>query len=274
MVRGQRPSELEAILRDFPSRDHVCFTTGEPTLNPLLPWLLRTARDEGYREVALVTNGRRLADRSYLARLLDAGLDLVTVSIHGHGPSSHDRLTRAPGSFAQTARGLRAARGRVRLHTATVLCARNLESLLPLLALLGRLGVEQSVLNVVKPRGRADRAAATLLPSHGEVVEAVAGALRSLGPAAPPTFLEDVPPCAMERLPPSVRGVLEHNVRFDRRAPEQGEAGYEELDRARTEAGLRSKRPDCASCRHDPDCPGPWTRYVEVHGWHGLDPVR
>lgn len=272
MVLGQSPEDLAGLLARFPSRAHVCFTTGEPTLSPLLPWLLRVAADEGYVERALITNGRRLADPAYLDRLLDAGLNLLTVSIHGHDPRAHDRLTRAPGSFAQTLRGMRNASGRVRLNSATVMCRPSLGSLRPLLALLGRLGVEQAVLSVVKPRGRAEKGARALVPSAAQAVEALTAALAALGEAAPPVYLEDLPPCAMVGLPAPCRGVLENNLRYDLLEAE-GVPRFEAYDRARTEGGHRAKREACGRCAHDATCPGPWRLYVEIHGWDGLDPI-
>ena len=251
----------------------MCFTTGEPTLNPLLPWLIRRARDAGYLEVALITNGRRLSDEAYLTRLLDSGLNLLTVSIHGGQARLHDGLTRTPGAFAQAVRGLRNAAPWVRTHTSTVVTQKNLRSLKPLLALLGRVGVQQAVLNVVKPRGRAFDRAEKLLPNYRDVSTTVAGVLASLGKSAPPAFLEDMPPCATEDLPAVVRGVLEHNLRYDL-VSEQGENRYEEYDRDRTEHGLRSKRQECSKCRYDSSCLGVWTRYLDVHGWEGLEPVE
>lgn len=273
MISAQTAEQLYEILGTFPSRSHVCFTTGEPTLNPLLPWLIRSAAELGYHEVALITNGRRLSDDDYLHRLLDAGLNLLMVSIHGPTPKLHDGLTRAPGSFAQTARAIKLAAPLVRVHTSTVVNLRNLRSLKQLIALLARLGVDQVVLNVVKPRGRADVRAERLLAPYGDVVSAVANALASLGDAAPPVFLEDVPPCATESLPATVRGVLEHNLRYDLVEGEDG-LSYEEFDRARTEGSLRAKRPECRKCRYDAACPGVWSRYIDVHGWAGLRPVE
>lgn len=272
-VGGQTPEELLDILGQFPSRDHVCFTTGEPTLNPLLPWLIRQASRLDYREVALITNGRRLADEAYLDRLLDAGLNLLTISIHGGRPRLHDGLTRTPGSFRQTLRGLRAAARRVRLHTSTVITRRNLPHLRQLLGLLGRLGVDQAVLNVAKPRGRAEQRAEHLLVPYRDIALAVGEAVAELGAAAPPVFLEDVPPCATEELPSALRGVLEENLRYDL-VTEGKRRAFEEFDRRRTEGDRRSKRPECRSCRYDQSCPGVWSRYLELHGWAGLDPCE
>ncbi len=272
MVGAQTPEELDAIMAEFPCRDHLCFTTGEPTLNPLLPWLIRRAKELGYREIALITNGRRLADPAYLERLLGAGLNLLTVSIHAGLPRLHDGLTRTPGSFVQTVAGMRNAAPWVRLHTSTVITRRNLGSLHPLLVLLGRLGVRQAVLNVVKPRGRAEAGAPKLLPHYREVSRAVASALAGIGRASPPVFLEDIPLCATEDLPPVVRGVLEHNLRYDL-IDGRDQPRYEEFDRDRTEEGLRTKRAECARCRYDPVCPGVWRKYLEIHDWDGLEPV-
>lgn len=273
MVGGQTPSDLFNIMAEFPCRDHLCFTTGEPTLNPLLPWLVRTAKDLGYREVALITNGRKLADDAYLHRLLDAGLNVLTVSIHGGSRKLHEGLTRTPGSFAQTLRGIRNAAPWVRLHTSTVVTRRNLPHLATLLALLGRLGVNQAILNVVKPRGRAGPRASRLLAPYQEIALAVGSAASRLGSESPPLFLEDVPRCATTNLPDQIRGVLEHNLRFDLEIRD-GQSRYETYDRTRTEGSHRTKRAKCELCSEHGSCEGVWTGYIEIYGWDGLDPME
>lgn len=273
MVSGQTTSDLFDMMAEFPCRDHVCFTTGEPTLNPLLPWLVRTAQELGYREVALITNGRKLADAAYLHRLLDAGLNVLTISIHGGTQKLHEGLTRTPGSFSQTLRGIRNAAPWVRLHTSTVVTRRNLPHLAPLLALLHRLGVNQAILNVAKPRGRAGERASRVLAPYRDIALALGAALSRLGPEAPPVFLEDVPRCATTDLPDQVRGVLEHNLRYDLETHD-GRSQYEQYDRSRTEGMHRTKRSECDLCSENLKCEGVWTRYIDVHGWEGLDPME
>ncbi len=84
-------------------------------------------------------------------------------------------------------------------------------------------------------------------------------------------FLVDVPPCATEGLPAAVRGWVE-TAAFT----EFGREGVpvERQTRVEKEQATREKRPECASCVHDPACLGVWRSYLEAYGWDGLPPVR
>lgn len=93
-----------------PEDGYVLFTGGEPTLHPEFFVLL-----ERYRQAfptapfCLLTNGRRVSRRECAERLLRLGGRPLTIGIPFHGPNSraHDAITRAPGSFLQTLKGLR-----------------------------------------------------------------------------------------------------------------------------------------------------------------------
>ncbi len=85
---------------------HVTFTGGEATLYPHLRELIEYAEDVGL-VTGLLTNGRRLADRAYLDRLLEAGLDHVQITLESHDPAVHDRMVNAEGAWEETVAGIR-----------------------------------------------------------------------------------------------------------------------------------------------------------------------
>lgn len=76
----------------------VDFTGGEPTIRSDLPELISFARDLGFRDICVITNGQMLSNQSYCERLVKHGLNDVLFSIHGLN-EIHDQLTRVPGSF-------------------------------------------------------------------------------------------------------------------------------------------------------------------------------
>lgn len=87
---------------------HVVFTGGEPTLRPDLPELIAHAEGNG-QITGLNTNGRRLSDKSFLAELVDAGLDHVQITLESHDPAIHDHMVRLKGAWKQTVAGIRNA---------------------------------------------------------------------------------------------------------------------------------------------------------------------
>ncbi len=84
----------------------VTFTGGEPTLREDLPELLQYAQNKGI-VTGLITNGRRLKDKDYVAALEKAGLDFVQVTLESHEPKVHDAMTGAKGSWKETVEGIK-----------------------------------------------------------------------------------------------------------------------------------------------------------------------
>ncbi len=85
---------------------NVVFTGGEPTLRGDLVELVAEAQRLGL-VAGLVTNGRRLADRSYAESLVRAGLDYAQVTLESHRPEVHEKITQVPGSWRETVEGIR-----------------------------------------------------------------------------------------------------------------------------------------------------------------------
>lgn len=77
---------------------------GEPTLHPRLLEAVHYAKRKGIREVSFLTNGTKLK-LDYFAKLAEAGLDQITVSIDGMG-ETYNRIRR-PLKFDQTLRKLK-----------------------------------------------------------------------------------------------------------------------------------------------------------------------
>ncbi|MCP4247475.1 MAG: radical SAM protein, partial [bacterium] len=76
----------------------IDFIGGEPTLHPRLGELIRSARDHGFPQVSICSNGVLLKKRvGYLDALRDAGLTLVRDSFHDHRTHVANRLARVAG---------------------------------------------------------------------------------------------------------------------------------------------------------------------------------
>ena len=82
------------------------FTGGEPTLREDLPELISHAQKIGI-VTGLVTNGRKLKDRSFVSTLERAGLDFAQVTLESSKPEIHDRMTGAKESWHETVEGIR-----------------------------------------------------------------------------------------------------------------------------------------------------------------------
>jgi len=143
-VRSDLDARLRAV-RDVSPR--VVLTGGEVTVLPDAPAIVEAARTLGFEQIGLITNGRAFADPEVARRLVAAGLTEVCFTVYDLRPEIHDRLTRTPGSLAETLAGmdnvLRIARQATQLvvRLNTVLCRDNADGLPRLLRHAASAGV-------------------------------------------------------------------------------------------------------------------------------------
>jgi MoaA/NifB/PqqE/SkfB family radical SAM enzyme len=107
----------------------VILTGGEPTMHPELAGIVGMAREGGIN-VRIITNGQKTADRRYLKRLADAGLDHLHVSVHSSNPGVQAFLTGNEESWENISATLENI-GALGLHCDinTVMCAQNADHL-------------------------------------------------------------------------------------------------------------------------------------------------
>lgn len=86
--------------------DAVSFTGGEPTIRGDLLPLIRAARQLGYGDVKVQTNGLLLAQPGNLSRLIAAGASRFHLSIHTHEATAYDELVRREGAYPLMVAGL------------------------------------------------------------------------------------------------------------------------------------------------------------------------
>jgi radical SAM protein with 4Fe4S-binding SPASM domain len=129
---------------------HVIFTGGEATfeatLHPDLPDLIRYADSLGL-VTGLNTNGRRIADRSYMDSLTSAGLNHVQVTLGSNRPAVHDTIMGAR-SFEQTVRGINnAISSGVHCVTNTTIMGCNRYHVTEIIHFLYELGIRTFAMN-------------------------------------------------------------------------------------------------------------------------------
>jgi len=93
-------ASMRLLVDDLVERGYygVVMTGGEPTLHGELPEIIAYASERGLH-VRMITNGWRLADRSFAAELGRAGLRLVHVSIYSVRPEIEAQLRGVEGTL-------------------------------------------------------------------------------------------------------------------------------------------------------------------------------
>jgi len=249
--------------------DGVVFTGGEPTLRRDLPELVSFAREMGYATIQIQSNGRTFASRRYCDTLVEAGATEFSPALHGHVPELHDYLTRAPGSFAQTTKGIRnlKALGRYVLTNSVVVRA-NCRNLPQLARLLVTLGVDQYQLAFVHPVGTAGESFTQVVPRMEIAAPYMMKGLEVGLRAGRGACTEAVPYCI---LPGYESCVVESRIP-DTKVVDGGVTVEDYRAYRLTEGKL--KGPDCPDCTHFAVCEGPWREYPETYGFDEFRPVR
>ncbi len=133
---------------------HIVFTGGEPTLYPHLAELVAYAENKGLI-TGLNTNGRKLADKAFLDKLIEAGLDHVQITLESHDPAIHDRMVAARGAWQETTAGIRnVIQSRLYVMTNTTLLTHNSPTIEDTLRFLGELGVPTVGVNALIYSGK------------------------------------------------------------------------------------------------------------------------
>lgn len=128
---------------------HICFTGGEATLREDLPELIRRSKRLG-QVTGLLTNGRRLSDRTYAQRLVEAGLDHVQFTLESRVPEVHDRMVARRGAWKQTVAGIRNALDLgLFVMTNTTLLGENSTDIGGMIDFLAELGVPTAGFNAL-----------------------------------------------------------------------------------------------------------------------------
>jgi len=87
--------------------DKIILTGGEPTIHPDFLKLLSFIRKKfPSTTIELDTNGRRFSYSSFTKEVLSFNNINVYTSLHGFDAKTHDAVTRTPGSFSQTVKGI------------------------------------------------------------------------------------------------------------------------------------------------------------------------
>jgi sulfatase maturation enzyme AslB (radical SAM superfamily) len=108
--RQKDPSstDINTILHSLNQKkeENVLFYGGEPALRNDLFQIINAAKENGYRRIKLLTNGRAFSDINFLYQTINAGCYLFEIKLWGSNPSLHDYLTQSPNSFEETISGL------------------------------------------------------------------------------------------------------------------------------------------------------------------------
>lgn len=247
--------ELVHHVEDLVARgyDGVILTGGEPTIAPLLLDAIRESRARGLH-IRMITNGARIAEREFLAALVDAGLAHVHLSLHSCRPVVHDFLTQTPGAFARIDQALgHVATLGITADINTVINAYNSDHLHDTVRWVVETHphVRHFVWNNMDPNlNRAERNP-DVIPRLGEMEHSLREAMRYLTRTGRTFRAERVPLCHMTEFAhcsTETRKIVKEEERCIRFLDKKGFVLQKQF--------LHGKAAACDACSLDPVCAG------------------
>jgi len=266
--------EVERSLREAygKGKREVVFTGGEPTLHPDFLSLVRMARDIGYEEIQVQTNGRTFYYFDFCVKAVQAGATQFSPALHGPNELLHDPLTRAPGSFEQTVQGIKNLKKLNQyVLTNTVVTSSNYQYLPELAELLVKLGVDQFQFAFIHILGTAAQNSDWIVPRKSYCMPCIKKGLDIGKQAGRKVTTEAIPFCFMQGYEDCIaeNTIMPESMVYDRDYVVESYTDY------RKNSGKgKVKAEKCRQCKYYRVCEGPWHEYPEIYGWGEFEPIK
>jgi len=248
--------------------NEVVLTGGEPTIRNDIIDIIEYAKNIGYKNIQLQTNGRRFYYKTFTQSLINAGVTEFAPAIHGHVAKIHDYITSSPGAFDQVVCGIKNLKSlNQRVIINSVITKLNYKHLGELAQLFIDLNVDQFQLAFIHPVGNAWENFDQLVPKKTDVKKHVHNAIDIAVANKTHVMIEAYPFCFM-------KGYEKHCSELYMPPSEIIDAksitrNFEEIRKTQG----KSKFEECKRCRFDLICEGPWKEYVEKFGTKEFVPV-
>jgi len=241
---------------------------GEATIRRDFLEILDEIRDLGYPTVTLQTNGRKLAHMNYARQVVDRGVTVFIVSMHGADALTQDRISKSLGSFEQAVRGIRNVKelGQ-KVRTNTVICKDNFSQLPEIVDLCLELGADHINISALHTAGTALRNFWEVTPRYDEIQPYVLAAVDRSVAADRVVTLEGFPYCSIPGYHQYMIDWSENQFKLLYRTFIMDD--YESY----MDAHARVKDARCGGCQHNDACGGVYKEYADFIGWDEFHPV-
>lgn len=246
----------------------VVFTGGEPTIRRDIAELVCYARDIGYEEIHIQTNGRMFANKNFCKEMVDAGANVFVIMLSGHKEELHNYITGAD-SFMQTVKGiinLKSLGQKVEINC--VVTKPNYRHLPETARLFVKLGVNAFRFSFVYAEGIALKNYLSVVPRMSLAAHYIKEGLRIGLESGITAFTEGVPSCLMDGYSDyAAEKMIPRTQIYDANC-----VAGNDTELRRNEG--KTKRDACRDCIYDSACDGPWKEYTEFFGWDEFVPVQ
>jgi MoaA/NifB/PqqE/SkfB family radical SAM enzyme len=241
---------------------------GEATIRRDFLEILDEISELGYPTVLLQTNGRKLSHMKYAQTVVDKGVSLFIVSMHGATGLTQDRISKSLGSFDQAVKGIRNVKELgTKVRTNSVVCNDNYTELPEIVDLCLDLGADHINLSALHTAGTALRNFWEVTPRYDEIQPYVLEACERAVRRNAPLLMEGFPYCTV---PGYERFLVDwennkYKVLYRSFVMDDYEDHMDDFTRVKDER--------CTGCVFNDVCGGVYKEYAELIGWDEFHPV-
>ncbi len=241
---------------------------GEPTVRRDFLEILSYIQELGYPTVILQTNARKLADPEFAAEVVDRGVRLFVVSVHGKDALTYEGITQIEGSFYQAVAGIQNVKrlGQI-VRTTTVVSKQNFVILSEIASFLLELGVDHVNISALQPVGAAYKNFSLVTPTYAEIRPYVCDTVDQVNARGRVVTLEGFPHCTVPGYESytidwstQTLKMLFHNLVIE---------DYETW----MNSCARVQHEKCGGCAYRAVCGGVYKEYIQFVGWNEFSPV-
>jgi len=254
---------------------------GEMTIRPDIIDLVKFARNLNFSVITIPTNGLMFSYKTFTKKIIEAGLNSIIFSIHGHNAKLHDYLTRVPGSFKKLEQGLKNVKNCIKnlglkniyLGSDTTIIKQNYRYLPQIGKYIFDLGFRDSEFIFVDPTyGAAYDDFAKLVPKISEIAPYAHKCL-DIGREnhIPHWHIRYVPLCHFRDYLDQISELEELKIfRTEHIAPD-----FINLNVEKSRINLaKGKTEKCRNCKLYDKCEGIWKEYLKHYGDKELKPIK
>jgi len=249
----------------------VVLTGGEITIRKDFLELVNFAKECGYKNIFIQTNGRMFSYPELCKKTVEAGATNFSLSLHGSTPEIHDGLTRIKGSFEQTLKGIKnLLELGAFVSTNTVVMKTNYLDMPNIAQLLSGIKVfsyQLSFMDINPVIEKNKEMIDGIVPRYKEVKESVEKALQ--------VGIDQDIKCKLEAFPFCTLDEKYHyhipGKKFSNYFVFDGERMTDMVKRRRDKLKWQGEK--CKDCKFFNICEGPWRNYPLIFGSEEFRPI-
>jgi len=269
-VKDESTSEIKNKILNAKKEgsDYLELIGGEPTIRNDILSLVKFAKKLEFNTIMFATNGRMFSYKDFAEKIIEAGVNHLVFSIHGHNTEIHDKLTQVPGSFNQLLKGLENLKkiGFTNIGSNTTIVKQNYKYLEEIGKFIYGQGIRNGEFIFVDPmRGGPKENFDEIVPTYSEVSHYI-DKLLAFGKEKqiPHWHIRYYIPCFIDsKYHDMISEINEKkNFKTEHLAPD---FSNKNVEKSRSIVG-RTKIKECEMCKYSDVCEGPWKEYIKRRG--------